>query len=718
MESSPSSIPPTNRERPATGETPDRSTRRCGVWSAGRLLHGSLIELSCTPSDAAFLGIPAGTGDGDTHSDMPSLPPSKASPRMLARPMETSTPIKQRRGSPLPSISYTQSSPAPAQILAWSIEDTAPCPACGAPCMPGESCSDTCINKTFLDGLLASLSATEVSDIDVSELHDTFLQAAGMSAQILPDMLDALTQIDDFPNVAFDLLELCMECVNEAITTWRAWHVRLNPAPVHLLPPRAAADEGLAVDAVLAAAPLGLQDYIIAEDIVIYSNLKTSHLVLSSAMEGALASPFDIADFVARWHLQAKGPVKVYRKLNFLEFKIAEDASTSSLWLEIMRSSGFPSKVFGLTIVKAARGHFLAALYKGEDQSYFSMPSGVVQRYIVPIRKTARVAIDAQEVLEALLETGLDVVTNIAKDTVVAALVSPQDVLANCLQRSAKELLLDRMAAEMTLKKDKTAHQRALCAGWGAIQKLMELERAGPPAAGGMIVPVLNCPFHIFGKDDFEGLDQIIGERHDELTGETLKLSLWAYIMDPNEHETHACVVMGGNNTTGWGKSAVVEKMCSTLATVYAARQSQPLEDAYFIRASSLEGVKQVQDKVQPGVPLMLDEFEPSDTDQIQYLSANGLKCLLDVSRACDLRGRGQQLLLPAQTPRIFTANSNSLKDWVGSRFSASLPMWRKCWHFVITKRILKVSAVEALKRQNAESSSVKDHAALMKEHF
>jgi hypothetical protein len=64
-------------------------------------------------------------------------------------------------------------------------------------------------------------------------------------------------------------------------------------------------------------------------------------------------------------------------------------------------------------------------------------------------------------------------------------------------------------------------------------------------------------------------------------------------------------------------------------------------------------------------VPLLLDEFEGSDTRQQGILGENSMKVLTDVMNGGSMRCRYHDVVIPPMCPRLFTSNMPSAERWM-----------------------------------------------------
>jgi hypothetical protein len=211
-----------------------------------------------------------------------------------------------------------------------------------------------------------------------------------------------------------------------------------------------------------------------------------------------------------------------------------------------------------------------------------------------------------------------------------------------------------------------------------------------------------------FDRSDFEDLNELIGSRHNELTGEIEYCSFLTYVADPGKHMCHAALVFGGDATSGFGKTSVCDRACFYWAKSYAPTFN--INSAYYIYTRTIEGLKRVKTEMQAGVPILCDEINLSDDTQIQYLSEDGLKQLLDITSMADLRARNENVTIYPNQPLLMTANADSIQAWLGGRATECLPIMRRFWCCQLTTRILKATAA---KREQLATSAKFDGVAV-----
>jgi hypothetical protein len=229
-------------------------------------------------------------------------------------------------------------------------------------------------------------------------------------------------------------------------------------------------------------------------------------------------------------------------------------------------------------------------------------------------------------------------------------------------------------------------------------------------------VNCLNPPHHIFKAADYVDLNALIGERVDELSGLPVRVSYMSFLRDPRLHRRYAAVVLGNNETSGWGKSSLAESSARAWCLDRCERNGLPLESAMYLRVNSIDSIRAHQKSIDGIGTFIFDEVVLADRSQVQHMSENGVKSLLDVTRPADLRAREHQVILPADVPRIFTANSGSLEEWLGDvvvHIRDCIPIFRRAFVFVMTQRQLRESAVLAIRPVAGQSGGAMDSNVL-----
>ena len=99
--------------------------------------------------------------------------------------------------------------------------DTKPCPACGAPCLEGEVCSDECIILPDLRKLAASLDRSDFTAETRTDVIMSFTEWCFGSIDELDTLGEIIMHVDHFPDADFCVLQFLHECIVQAtICTW------------------------------------------------------------------------------------------------------------------------------------------------------------------------------------------------------------------------------------------------------------------------------------------------------------------------------------------------------------------------------------------------------------------------------------------------------------------------------------------------------------------
>ena len=140
--------------------------------------------------------------------------------------------------------------------------------------------------------------------------------------------------------------------------------------------------------------------------------------------------------------------------------------------------------------------------------------------------------------------------------------------------------------------------------------------------------------------DDFEHLDQLIGEYWDPSTSSLMTLPMTAAI-DRGMMLTHTFILEGD---AGMGKTRLALALAAVAAIMFRIRLpgtacDTPPELQYFLFVKSVDVLKTMNPLMAPFVPIVLDEMNPND-QQLGLVSVDACKCLLDIPDPGSMRSR------------------------------------------------------------------------------
>ena len=212
----------------------------------------------------------------------------------------------------------------------------------------------------------------------------------------------------------------------------------------------------------------------------------------------------------------------------------------------------------------------------------------------------------------------------------------------------------------------------------------------------------------------FETLDHEC-TRLDEVSGDVISIRLIDYVKRSELHLNHSLIILGGDHTTGWGKSQFAMRFVHSVAM---AKSRSTGEDITPIFAKTLDILREAKAQLSVGSPILFDEVRFSDVIQVQYLSEDTLKALLDVRAGGQIHLRANDATFVPNQVRIWTSNAETLEDFMQGATrqvfqGISIPdtVRRRCWVCLVSKRLLKASAVQHLKQTSAANSSTYQQA-------
>ena len=227
--------------------------------------------------------------------------------------------------------------------------------------------------------------------------------------------------------------------------------------------------------------------------------------------------------------------------------------------------------------------------------------------------------------------------------------------------------------------KTRSAFELAFIRATFQMAKVKQLRSKG---SQGLTFSAYDPPFPVIPLEFLIGLDQK-GTRLQEVARTIEEHVLFDLFANPGLLAKHAALILGGNTTTGYGKTQFALRLACEWAKVLAESRGLSKDAAQVVFMNSLDAAKDVEFK--PGMALVLDEFSPSDSESLVYVSENILKVLLCPSVMGTIRARNNEIKLCEGVARIITANASSAAAWCGAKIKFSEPLRRKSIVFQIT---------------------------------
>ena len=160
-------------------------------------------------------------------------------------------------------------------------------------------------------------------------------------------------------------------------------------------------------------------------------------------------------------------------------------------------------------------------------------------------------------------------------------------------------------------KKDCSDFQKALL---GCLSSLQALR------SGKRFEVALSSSVAVAGWEHLQNLHQPC-TRLDEQTGDEVSITLYDYIKHEDYHLNHALIILGGDETTGFGKSQFAMRFVQSVA---AAKSKVMGEVVTPIFARTFDILREAKAQLAMGAPVLFDEVRFSDVVQIQFLSNLG----------------------------------------------------------------------------------------------
>jgi hypothetical protein len=195
----------------------------------------------------------------------------------------------------------------------------------------------------------------------------------------------------------------------------------------------------------------------------------------------------------------------------------------------------------------------------------------------------------------------------------------------------------------------------------------------------------------------------------DEVSGEVISIKLIDYVRRSDLHLNQSLIILGGDHTTGWGKSQFAMRFVHSVAMGLSTVKGETITPIFV---KTLDILREAKAQLSVGSPILFDEVRFSDVVQVQYLSEDTLKALLDVRTGGQIHLRANDASFVPNQVRIWTSNAETLEDFMqgASRQvfrGVSIPdtVRRRCWVCLVSKRLLKLSAVPHLRQTSAANN-------------
>jgi hypothetical protein len=185
----------------------------------------------------------------------------------------------------------------------------------------------------------------------------------------------------------------------------------------------------------------------------------------------------------------------------------------------------------------------------------------------------------------------------------------------------------------------------------------------------------------VLPNDCFQNTGNLVGTRIDEWTGQQVQVTWTEFMSNPEYFENHCAVILGSNETSGFGKSALAVRSALNMGKAMAMQRGLPASEGRCITRNSLEACRSLHDL---RWPLVIDEFSPTDGSQAKHWSLDIAKIIGNMAMARDIRANYKNVDIPPHTPTIFTANAATLDEWMGDGFKDCLPILRRFFVFIL----------------------------------
>ena len=143
-----------------------------------------------------------------------------------------------------------------------------------------------------------------------------------------------------------------------------------------------------------------------------------------------------------------------------------------------------------------------------------------------------------------------------------------------------------------------------------------------------------------------------MGTRLEERTGNLIQYTLHDVLKNKDQVLfRYGIVIIGANSTSGFGKSAFCKALACTVSQCIVEAKQMQEHRARVIYTRTLEGLRDVE--FHEGDFILLDEFQPGDSQSNVYISPTILKTFNDPSEVCTFRARNKDIIIPPGICRV-----------------------------------------------------------------
>ena len=132
--------------------------------------------------------------------------------------------------------------------------------------------------------------------------------------------------------------------------------------------------------------------------------------------------------------------------------------------------------------------------------------------------------------------------------------------------------------------------------------------------------------------------------------------TLRQYIYDAQVHQSLTLLLHGG---TRLGKTEMAKSIAMRLAVKYQGAEAK------FIMTNTLDALRNVQQHMSSGVPVVIDDTEPGNRAALVHTDQQIWKTLLQICNVASTRGRNDDVIVAPYQFKIITSNAESVDEWL-----------------------------------------------------
>ena len=335
-----------------------------------------------------------------------------------------------------------------------------------------------------------------------------------------------------------------------------------------------------------------------------------------------------------------------------LKYQVDANASVDALF-QLLHGQLSAHDNHGLCVARI--GNDVVCLVKKND--YKAITSASLQLSgVQPI--IYRFVLKGHGSMDAALRSALDIYTDATHDYVSNMSMDSNDkeytideLVRQCATLNSEQFQKLIADSKLTDKPNRCSFQRSLLK---VVQEMLRIRTT--PSISPMIIALADMKGKVQCFSEFRQDVLDLPLTVNDSTIAAHDATLRQYIYDPQVHQNLTLLLHGG---TRMGKTEMAKSIAMRLAVKYKG------QDAKFIMTNTLDALRNVQQHMSSGVPLVIDDTEPGNKAALVHTDPQIWKTILQIGNVASTRGRNDDVIVAPYQFKIITSNAESVDEWL-----------------------------------------------------